>query len=123
MRTVYLLLTVPSIAGRYYTVQFLNGWGDTIANINERVYPEHPSGAFAICLKGSPVAAPSDAMRVDLPAKAAHVVVRIEPGSDANAAVAFAATIQDSSRRFSAASRNPKDSDVRSGADAGCADV
>jgi hypothetical protein len=38
-----LIVTVPRITGRYYTVQFLNGWGETVANINERVFPEHPS--------------------------------------------------------------------------------
>jgi hypothetical protein len=34
-----LMVSVPKIAGRYYTVQFLNGWGETVANINERVFP------------------------------------------------------------------------------------
>lgn len=85
----YLLLTVPPITRRYYTVQILNGWGDTLANINERLYANHPSGEFAICLKGSPVATPAGAVRLDLPVKAAHLVVRIEPGADANAALAL----------------------------------
>ena len=31
------LVSVPRITDRYYTVQFLNGWGETVANINERV--------------------------------------------------------------------------------------
>ena len=39
-----LVVTVPKIIGRYYTVQFLNGWGETVANINERVFPQHPKG-------------------------------------------------------------------------------
>ena len=39
-----LLVTVPEIKGRYYVVEFLNGWGETVANINERVFPDHPSG-------------------------------------------------------------------------------
>jgi hypothetical protein len=39
-----LLVTVPEIAGRYYTVQFLNGWGETLANINARVFPDKASG-------------------------------------------------------------------------------
>ena len=85
----YLLLTVPQITGRYYTVQFLNGWGDTLVNINERTHTEHPNGEFVICLKGSPVATPAGVVRVDLPVKTAHVVVRIEPGADADAAVAL----------------------------------
>ena len=33
------VFSVPQIKGRYYTVQFLNGWGETVANINERNYP------------------------------------------------------------------------------------
>jgi len=46
------IVTVPKIAGRYYTVQFLNGWDETLANINERVFPNKPDGDFAICLRG-----------------------------------------------------------------------
>ena len=33
----YLQVTVPRITDRYFTVQFLNGWGESLANINERV--------------------------------------------------------------------------------------
>jgi hypothetical protein len=54
-----LVVSVPKITGRYYTVQFLNGWGETVANINERVFPEHPNGEFAICLEGSQVPVPA----------------------------------------------------------------
>src|SRR6185436_2314911 len=42
------ILTVPKVTGRYYTVQFLNGWGESLANVNERVFPDHPSGDFAV---------------------------------------------------------------------------
>jgi hypothetical protein len=48
-----LLVTVPEITGRYYTVEFINGWGETLANLNERCHPDHPSGLFAICFQGS----------------------------------------------------------------------
>ncbi|HEX3339743.1 MAG TPA: DUF1254 domain-containing protein, partial [Pseudolabrys sp.] len=44
------IVTVPKITGRYYTVQFLNGWDETLANINEREFPNNPNGNFAICL-------------------------------------------------------------------------
>ena len=60
---------VPKVTGRYYTVQFLNGWGETVANINERVIADHPNGQFAVCLKGGNVAIPADARRIDLPVK------------------------------------------------------
>lgn len=33
-----LMVSVPEITGGYYTVQFLNGWGETVANINERIF-------------------------------------------------------------------------------------
>jgi hypothetical protein len=41
-----LLVSVPRITGRYYTVQFLNGWGETLANINERVFPGNRSASL-----------------------------------------------------------------------------
>ncbi|WP_256670174.1 DUF1214 domain-containing protein [Pseudomonas sp. L-22-4S-12] len=76
------LVAVPKISGRYYTVQFLNGWGETLANINERTYPEHPSGNFAVCLIGAEVALPADAQRIDLPVRTARILSRLELGKD-----------------------------------------
>ena len=84
-----LMVSVPKITGRYYTVQFLNGWGETVANINERVYPEHPNGDFAVCLKGSTAAVPAGAQRVDVPVKAMRVLSRVELGSNWDKAVAL----------------------------------
>src|SRR6476646_2291927 len=40
------LIELPEIKGRYYTVQILNGWGETTANINERNFQKHPFGKF-----------------------------------------------------------------------------
>lgn len=76
------LVTVPKITGRYYTVQFLNGWGETLANINERTYPNHPSGTFAACLKGAAITPPVGAVRIDLPVKYTRVLCRVELGDD-----------------------------------------
>jgi hypothetical protein len=76
------LVTVPKINGRYYTVQFLNGWGETLANINERMYPKHPNGEFAACLQGAKVNLPAKTQRVDLPTRTARVLTRVELGSD-----------------------------------------
>lgn len=59
------LVSVPKIEGRYYTVHFLNGWGETIANINERLFPKRPFGEFAICLRGANVAIPAGATRIE----------------------------------------------------------
>lgn len=75
-----LLVTVPEIKDRYYVVEFLNGWGETVANINERVFPEHPSGLFAVCLKGAKVDIPAEAVRVDVPVRHMRVLLRVELG-------------------------------------------
>jgi hypothetical protein len=84
-----LIVSVPKITGRYYTVQFLNGWGETVANINERAFPEHPSGDFAVCLKGSAVDAPPGAQRLEVPVKYMRVLSRVELGKNWDEAVAL----------------------------------
>lgn len=83
------LVSIPPIKDRYYTVQFLNGWGETVANLNERVFPQHPDGDFAVCLKGADVSLPATTQRVDVPTKAMRVLARIELGSSPDAAVAL----------------------------------
>jgi hypothetical protein len=83
------IIDLPRIIGRYYTVQILNLWGETIANINERTFPEHVSGSFALCLRGSQVRLPADVLRIDLPGKKARVFLRIELGADPDAALAL----------------------------------
>lgn len=87
--TSCLMVSVPKITGRYYTVQFLNGWGETVANINERTFPKHPDGEFAVCLKGSQVEVPASAQRVEVPVKYMRVLSRVELGTDWNEAVAL----------------------------------
>jgi hypothetical protein len=83
------LVSVPKITGRYYTVQFLNGWGETVANINERLFPQHPNGEFAVCLQGAEVQLPAAAQRVDVPVKSMRVLSRVELGTDVNKAIAL----------------------------------
>lgn len=73
-----LMVSVPKISGRYYTVQFLNGWGETVANINERVYPQHPNGDFAVCLKGSKAQVPAGVQRVEVTVKYMRALSRVE---------------------------------------------
>jgi hypothetical protein len=84
-----VMVTVPKITGRYYTVQFLNGWGETVANLNERVFPQHPHGKFAVCLKGSRVDVPAGVQRVDVPVKYMRVLSRVELGANWDEAVAL----------------------------------
>ena len=76
------IVTVPKITGRYYTVQFLNGWDETLANINERVFPNNSSGEFAICLRGANVPLPAGIKRIDLPVKYSRVLLRVELGEN-----------------------------------------
>ncbi|MBW9103989.1 DUF1214 domain-containing protein [Paraburkholderia phenoliruptrix] len=83
------IVSVPQINGRYYTVQILSGWGETLANINERVFPQKASGDFAVCLKGAKVTLPAGAMRIDLPVKYARLLTRVALGADPDAAVAL----------------------------------
>ena len=84
-----LLITVPQIAGRYYTVEFLNGWGETLANINEREYPDYPSGLFSVCLKNGKCPTPVGAQRLELPERVTRVLARVELGADWNQAIAL----------------------------------
>ncbi|MBH3429665.1 DUF1214 domain-containing protein [Pseudomonas alkylphenolica] len=79
-------VSVPKISGRYYTVQFLNGWGETLANINERTFSERPDGDFAVCLQGAKVDLPASVQRIDLPVRTARVLTRVELGDDWNKA-------------------------------------
>jgi hypothetical protein len=83
------VVTVPKIVGRYYTVQFLNGWDETLANINERLFPDKPEGDFAICLRGSNVELPAGTRRIDLPVRYSRLLLRVELGDDWNEAVRF----------------------------------
>lgn len=84
-----LLVTVPEIVGRYYTVEFLNGWGETLANINEREYPNHPHGLFAVCLKNSKYPTPAGAQRLELSERVTRVLARVELGADWDEAIAL----------------------------------
>lgn len=84
----YTLVEVPRIVGRYHTLQVVNCWGETIANINERTFPERPHGLFALCLKGTHVKLPHSAQRIDLPCRKARLFVRVELGTDPEDALA-----------------------------------
>ncbi len=83
------VIDVPEISGRYYTVHVLNPWGETIANINERTFPDRPVGSFALCLKGSSTALPDGARRIDLPGRKARVLIHVELGANPADAMAL----------------------------------
>ena len=74
-----VIMNVPEIKGRYYTVQVLNGWGEVVTNINERNYPNHPYGKFAFVLKGTnPKNIPKDAQKIEIPFNKVKILARVE---------------------------------------------
>ncbi len=77
-----VILEIPEIEGRYYTAQLCDEWAEIITNINERNYPNHAYGQFALCLKGSDPEIPAGAVRVDLPSKKAKMLARVERKGD-----------------------------------------
>jgi hypothetical protein len=83
------IVTVPKVSKRYYTVQFLNGWGETVANINERTQAARPAGDFAVCLQGANVTLPPNTTRIDVPVKYMRVLARVELGDNWDQAVAL----------------------------------
>ena len=83
------MVEVPRITGRYYTIQVLNGWGETTSNINERNFPQHPYGKFAFCLKGAAVTLPAGTQRIDLPSRKSRSLMRVELGSSPKQAQAL----------------------------------
>jgi len=82
------IVTVPEVTDRYFTVQLLNGWGETLANINERLFPQKPYGDFALCLRGANVSLPAGiTSRIDLPVKHSRILARVELGDDSARAI------------------------------------
>jgi hypothetical protein len=82
-----VILEIPKVEGRYYTAQIMDEWAEIITNINERNYPEHPYGRYALCLKGSHPEIPEGALRVDLRSKKAKMLARVERKDDDEGAV------------------------------------
>lgn len=72
------ILEIPEIKGRYYVAQLMDGWGEVITNIQEREYPDHPYGKFALVLKGSTVKIPEGALKIEMPCKKIKMLARIE---------------------------------------------
>jgi len=83
------LIDIPEIKGRYYTVQILNGWGETTANINERNFQKHPFGKYLFCIKGATPVLPKGTLRVTLPSRKSRLLMRIELGAHPENAIAL----------------------------------
>jgi hypothetical protein len=83
------LLNLPEIKGHYYTVEIVNGWGEVIDNINERTYPTHPSGTFALCLDKAKVDLPAGAQRVEVAGNTSRILMPVELGDNPAEALAL----------------------------------
>jgi hypothetical protein len=84
------LLTIPPIpTGLYYTVQIVDEWAEITYNLNNRNFPEHPNGLFAICLAGTSPDIPADALRLDIASPKAKVLIRVQIADDVDRAVAL----------------------------------
>ena len=80
---------MPEIVERYYTVQFLDGWGETVCNINECVFPKRPHGSFAVCFEGQLRPDPFRAQRIEVPVEYMRVLSRVQLGANSDDAVAL----------------------------------
>jgi hypothetical protein len=77
-----VILEIPKITGRYYTAQIVDEWAEILHNINERNFPDHSYGKYAICLKGSNPEIPDGALRIDIPSKKVKMLARVERQGD-----------------------------------------
>ena len=84
-----VLLSVPRIEGRYYTVQICDEWGNVVTNINERNYPQNPFGTFAFVTPYSSADLPAGVVPVVLPSRKAKMLARVELQTDVEGAVAL----------------------------------
>ncbi len=83
------LINLPEIKGHYYTVEIVNGWGEVIDNINERTYPKHPFGTFALCRNKAKVELPAGAQRVEVAGNQSRILIPIALGADPAGALAL----------------------------------
>ncbi len=82
-----VLLDIPPIKGRNYTVQICDEWGEVITNINQRNYPLHPYGKYAFVAPGSQAEVPPDSVRIELHSYKAKMLARVELKTDSSGAV------------------------------------
>ena len=72
------MIDIPAIAGRYYTIEILDLWGETIANLNERTIALSLRERSRCVRRGATLVLPEGAQRVDLPGRKVGVLARIE---------------------------------------------
>lgn len=81
-----VILEVPRIGNRYYTVQICNEWGEVITNINPRTWPYRPSGKFALVSPRSRAELPAGAAPIVLHSHKAKLVAQVAVAGDAEGA-------------------------------------
>jgi hypothetical protein len=79
-------LSIPRIDNRYFTVQVLDEWGETITNINPRQYPLRSDGEFFFVASDFAGSLPEGAVRIELRSRKAKLLVRVELADDASGA-------------------------------------
>ncbi len=84
-----VLLEVPEITDRYYTVQILDEWAEVIVNINERTFPSKPFGKFALVAPGWRGSLAVDVTRIELHSYKAKMLGRVELKGEPERAVAL----------------------------------
>jgi hypothetical protein len=83
------ILEVPAVPSEtYYTAQIVDEWAEITYNVNDRTFPEHPHGTFAICLAGSDPEIPAGAVRLDIPSGKAKLLARVQILDNLDQAVA-----------------------------------
>lgn len=76
--STYVMLEIPEIKNRYYTVQLIDGWGEVICNLNERTMRNHPNGKYAICLKKFTGNLAEGIKKVEVPNTKVKMLARVE---------------------------------------------
>jgi hypothetical protein len=71
-------LYIPKIDDRYYTIQILNEFGGNVTNINNRAFPNHPFGYFALITANSKINVPAGYVPIVIPGYKAKLLGRIE---------------------------------------------
>lgn len=84
-----VILEIPEIKNRYYTVQLLDGWGEVLVNINERNFPQHSFGKFALCLENTKADLPEDAVKIIMPINKIKMLARVELQNTLDEAIAL----------------------------------
>ncbi len=77
-----VIIEIPKIDGRRFSVLIMDEWGSEIANINPQTFPLKPSGTFALVKAGSNVKVPNDATRIMLHSDKARLLGAIKVSGD-----------------------------------------